>query len=122
MILTLIAKKREHEGKKWINFSFVKDKKWYNVKFVKNCIPPKAHAVTEGVGRAFIELTEANKFDIVEKEQQLIIFIEDFNELNTEALKAEIENERKKIEAYREKKERNKMNFLMPIKDEELPF
>ena len=121
MILTLIAKKREHEGKKWINFSLIKNEKWYNVKFVKNCIPPKAHTVTEGVGRAFIELTETNKFDIVEKEQS-VIFIEDFNELNTEALKAEIENERKKIEAYREKRERSKMNFLMPIKDEELPF
>ena len=109
MILTLIAKKREHEGKKWINFSFVKDKKWYNVKFVKNCIPPKAHAVTEGVGRAFIELTEANKFDIVESDNA-VIFVEDYTELSAEALKAEIE------------KEKNKMNFLMPIKDEELPF
>ncbi len=121
MILTLIAKKREFEGKKWINFTYLKGDKWYNIKFVKNCVPPKAHAVTEGVGRAFIELTETNKFDIVEGEKA-VIFVEDFNELNAEALKTEIENERKKIEAYREKRERSKMNFLTPVNDTELPF
>ena len=121
MLLTLIAKKREHEGKKWINFSLIKNEKWYSVKFVKDCIPPKVYGVAEGVGRAFVELTEKHKFDITDGERATI-FVEQYDDLSAEALKAEIEKEKNKIENYREKREKSKMSFLTPVNDIELPF
>ena len=121
MILTLIAKKREYDGKKWTNFSFVKNEKWYSVKFVKDCAPPQAYEVADGVKRAFIELTKENKFDIKEGESA-VIFVENYNELSAEALTAAANAETKKIEKYREKREQDRINFLLPSDDTELPF
>lgn len=121
MILTLIAKKREQEGKKWTNFLFVKNEKWYSVKFVKDCAPPQVYEVADGVKRAFIELTEENKFDIVEGERA-VIFIENYKKLSAEALTAAGNAEKKKIETYRQKREQDRINFLLPSDDTELPF
>lgn len=121
MIMTLIAKKREKGGKKWTNFLFVKNEKWYSVKFVKDCAPPKIYKVADGIRRAFIELTQENKFDIKEGERA-VIFVENYNELSAEALTAAINAETKKIEAYRQKREQDKINFLLPSDETELPF
>lgn len=121
MILTLIAKKREQDGKKWTNFSFVKNEKWYAVKFVKDCAPPQIYEVADGIKRAFIELTKENKFDIVEGEKA-VIFVEDYKQLSAEALTAAGNAEKKKIETYRQKREQDRINFLLPADDTELPF
>lgn len=121
MILTLIAKKREQDGKKWTNFSFVKNEKWYSVKFVKDCAPPQVYEVADGVKRAFIELTKENKFDIVEG-GRAVIFVENYNELSAEALTAAVNAEKKKIETYRQKREQDRINFLLPSDDTEIPF
>ena len=120
MILTLIAKKREHDGKKWTNFLFVKNKKWYSVKFVKDCAPPQTYEVADGIKRAFIELTQENKFDIKEGERA-VVFVENYNELSAEALAEAVNIEKKKIETYRQKREQARIDFLIPT-EEELPF
>lgn len=121
MILTLIAKKKEQDGKKWTNYLFVKNEKWYSVKFVKDCAPPQTYEVADGIKRAFIELTKKNKFDIKEGERA-VVFVENYNELSAEALTAAVNAEKKKIEKFRQKREQDRINFLLPSDDTEIPF
>lgn len=124
MILTLICKKREHEGKKWINYSYIKGEKWYSIKFVKDCIAPKMHLIDEGIYRAFIELTTKNKFDlkISDEGKNSIIFVENYQDLENDELVKIIEKEKDKLDKYRKKRDSEKMSFLSPMDDAELPF
>lgn len=123
MICTLICKKRESaDGRKWINFSMLSKSKWYNVKFVKECAPPQVQKIAEGVGRAFIELTADNKYDIKDSSGNLTLFVESYNNLAADALKTCIAAETEKVEKYRADKEKARVNFLQPTDDEDLPF
>jgi len=124
MIATLICKKREFDGKKWINFSFVKNNKWYSVKFVKDCAAPQIHKIDEGIHRSFIELTATDKFDMKNNEdgKNVTIFVESYSNLSAEALAAAIAAEKKKLEEYRAAKEKEKMSFLLPTDDKDMPF
>jgi len=125
MILTLICKKREADGKKWTNYTTIQKGKWYNVKFVKECAAPQIKKIDENINRAFIELNANTKFDIkedTEDKRNAIIFIESYNNLSAEALQKAIDNEFKSIEKYREEKEKTKISFLMPTDDTDCPF
>lgn len=115
-ILTLIAKKREiNDGmtsvRKWINFSTLRKGKWYNVKFVKECAPPQVQKVADGVVRAFIELTPESKYDVSAKGNGTL-FVESYAPVTGGALDACIKEERKKVEEYRAKREKERIDFI----------
>lgn len=115
-IITLIAKKREVSdgitpSRKWINYSTLRKGKWYNVKFVKDCAPPQIHKVAEGVARAFIELTPDDTYDISMKGNGTI-FVESYTPVADDALKACIAAETKKVEDYRAKREKERLDFI----------
>lgn len=118
MVVTLIAKKRESEdGRKWINFSTLKRGKWYNVKFIKDCAPPQVHKVADGVLRAFVDLTADSKFDISPKGNGTI-FVETYNPVVADALESAIAAEKVKIDKFREKREKERMDFIAPDEDD----
>lgn len=124
MILTLICKKRELEGKKWINFSLLKGGKWYSVKFVKNCAAPLIHKIDKNVYRAFISLAETDKFDIAQKNEggkNATVFVETYSNLSDEMLSASVETERKNLAAYRALRDKERVSFLI-VDDAEQPF
>lgn len=115
-ILTLIAKKREiNDGmtpaRKWINFSTLRKGKWYNVKFVKDCAPPQVQKVADGVARAFIELTPESKYDVSPKGNGTI-FVESYTPVTGSALDACVKAETKKVEDYRAKREKERLDFI----------
>lgn len=121
MLFTLICKKRTTEdGKKWTNYSLLKDKKWYSVKFVKDCAPPQNHKIDENIFRAFIELTNNDVFDLKEGEYPTL-FVEKYTAPAPETVEKYIGIEKKNIQKFREKKDQAKKDFIMPT-DEELPF
>lgn len=123
MICTLICKKREAEdGRKWVNFSMLRGKKWYNVKFVKECAPPQVQKIAEGVGRAFIDLTPDDKYDIREQGSNATLFVESYKNLSEDALKKCVADEIAKVEKYRADHEKARVDFLTPVDDAELPF
>lgn len=123
-ILTLIAKKREvNDGmtpaRKWINFSTLRKGKWYNVKFVKDCASPQVQKVADGVARAFIELTPESKFDVSPKGNGTI-FVESYNPVTGDALDACVKEERKKVEEYRAKREKERIDFVSGDDDDDI--
>lgn len=121
-ILTLIAKKREvNDGttpaRKWINFSTLRKGKWYNVKFVKSCAPPQVQKVADGVVRAFIELTPESKYDVSSKGNGTI-YVEGYNPVTGTALDACVKAEQKKVEEYRAKREKERIDFISDDDDD----
>lgn len=121
-ILTLIAKKREvNDGisapRKWINFSTLRKGKWYNVKFVKDCAAPQCIKVADGVVRAFIELTPDSKYDVSPKGNGTL-FVESYNPVTGDTLEKLKAAETEKVNAYRAKRERERMDF---INDDDTP-
>ena len=51
-----------------------------------------------------------------------MLYIENYRAIDDETLAKCVEVERKKIAAYREEREKAKMDFLLPVDGEELPF
>lgn len=121
-IITLFAKSKEHEGKKWTNFSTLKNGEWYSVRFVKECNIPKVYEVTEGIKRAFVGLTAKNTFNVAESDYGKILYVENFRELSEDEIKNEIEKETQRVVDYRKKREAEKMSFLDDSPKEEVTF
>lgn len=126
MILTLIVKKKEtQDGRKFNSFSANRGDKWYAVKFVKDCPAPRTISVEDNVQRAFIRLEQDDKFDIRQDKKdptRNVLYIENYRAIDDETLAKCVEVERKKIAAYREEREKAKMDFLLPVDGEDLPF
>lgn len=126
MVLTLFVKKRESkDGKtKFNSYTAKRGEVWYRVKFVKDCPPPVAVEVADGVRRAWIELDDKSKFDIAtERDGAKVVYVESYTGLPDEARNKFAESERARIMDFRAKREKEKRDFLMPVDDEEdIPF
>ena len=123
MVLSIICKKREKDGKKWTNYSANVKGIWYNVKFVKDCAPPQVHAVDTNILRAFIDLKDKSKFDIAtdKSSNSKTLFVEGYESLTQPQIDDLKTKELAKIEEYRKAREAEKMDFLEPDEPES-PF
>ena len=123
MLFTLICKKRvSDDGRKWTNYNLLRGKKWYSVKFVKDCAPPQNYKIDEGIYRAFIDLSNKDKFDLKENADCYnTIFVESYGAVTPEIAEKHIAIEKERVDKYREEKEKNKIDFITPS-DEDLPF
>lgn len=121
MNMTLICKKKEHNNSKWTNYNYIKNGVWYSVRFVKGCQTPRPVTIDEGIQRAFISLTNKNTFNIVDTDFGKVIYVEDYDEVPSRDIEKLKQIEVEKIEAYRQKREDEKISFLSND-EEDLPF
>lgn len=144
MILTLIAKQRTSAdgNQKWYNFSTKRGNAWYDVKFVHDCAPPKVYNIERNkdsgarVMRAFINVDETTS-NVSDKGGRLTLYVNDFKQLSDAELKTAVEAERKVVEDFRAKRQKETRDFftdgtppppaelatdgLLPVDDDDFP-
>lgn len=113
MILSLIAKQRVTETNKWWNFSTLRKGVWYDVKFVHDAAPPKVYDIDKPnkVMRAYVSVTP-EQCDIADKNGRKTIFVNDYSTLSADDMKPYVEADRARIAEFREKRNKEKMNFF----------
>lgn len=116
--IILFCKAKEHEGKKWTNFSTKRGKEWYSVRFVKGCPTPNTHEVVEGIRRAFVGLSAKCVYNIANSDFGKVLYVESFEDISDERLSHLLSNEKAKIVEYRAKREAEKISFLSVEEDE----
>lgn len=123
MYITLIAKRKEYNGKAWYVYNTYRRKTWYNVSFNKDVPLPQIYQIGKtNILRAFIDLQSPDQFDIKDVNGHKTIYVNSHFDIPDDQIKRLKLEELTKYNEYKEKQEREKWSFLRNDDDIDIPF